>query len=198
MAGDTRARESSPVRLVLAIALGVLCVPVLLDLALSGKRRPFGYAAADTFYYLNIARNIARHGSFSFDGQHATNGFHPLWQLLTGALAFVVELLGSGRQLLPAAILLSLALVTAGIGLLGAAFADEGALTPWFALVPVGVYGLLLAPFWIARLDVIGTSMEGPFPVYGTLWSYANGMESGAVLGAFGLCAYLHRAWHRA
>jgi hypothetical protein len=40
--------------------------------------------------------------------------------------------------------------------------------------------------------------MEGPFPVYGTLWSYVNGMESGAVLGAFGLCAYLHRAWHRA
>ena len=198
MEGDQRARASSSVRLVLAVTLGVLSAPVLVDLAVSGKRRPFGYAAADTFYYLDIARNIGRHASFSFDGQHATNGFHPLWQLLTGALAFVAELVGGGRQLLPAAILLSLALVTVGIGLLGATFAEEGSLTPWFALVPVGIYGLLLAPFWIARLDEIGTSMEGPFPVYGTLWSYVNGMESGAVLCAFGLCAYLRRAWHRA
>ncbi len=202
MHGNPRPRASSSLRLVLATTLGLLCTPVLVDLAVSGKRRPFGYAAADTFYYLVVARNVARHGSFSFDAEHATNGFHPLWQLLTGALAFVTELFGGhGRALLLAAILLSLGLVAAGVALLARAFADDGVLTPWFALVPVGVYGFLLAPFWLARLAVLAdpaTSMEGPFPVYGTLWSYVNGMESGAVLCAFGLCALLHRAWNRA
>ena len=202
MHGDPRPRASSSLRLVLATTLGLVCVPVLADLALSGKRRPFGYAAADTFYYLVVARNIARHGSFSFDAEHATNGFHPLWQLLTGALAFVTELFGGhGRALLLGAILLGLGLVTAGVALLARAFADDGVLSPWFTLLPVGVYGFLLAPFWIARIAVLAaptTSMEGPFPVYGTLWSYVNGMESGAVLCAFGLCALLHRAWNQA
>jgi hypothetical protein len=199
--GDARARASLSLRLVLAITVGLTAAPVLVDLALSGKRRPFGYAAADTFYYLVVARNVARHGSFSFDGRHATNGFHPLWQALMGALTFVGEHLGAGRNTLPAAIILSLMLATSGIALLAAAFADRDALTAWFALTPMGVYGVLLAPFWIARLSVLAspeTSMEGPLPVYGTLWSYVNGMESGAVLCAFGVCACLHRAWNRA
>ena len=198
--GDAQPRTSSLLRSVVATTLGLIAVPVLVDLVISGKRRPFGYAAADTFYYLVVARNVARHGSFSFDGQHATNGFHPLWQALTGALDFLVEHVGRTTHTLPAAIVLSLILVTAGIALLAAAFAEGCSLSVWFALVPVGVYGFLLSPFWIARLSVLSspaTSMEGPFPVYGTLWSYVNGMESGAVLCAFGLCAFLHRAFNR-
>ncbi len=198
--GNARHGASSFFRLVLATTLGLIAVPVLVDLVVSGKRRPFGYAAADTFYYLVVARNVARHGSFSFDGQHATNGFHPLWQVVTGALDFLFEHLSGRVHTLPAAIVLSLVLVAGGIALLAPAIADGRSLSPWFAIVPVGVYGFLLAPFWIARLSVLSspaTSMEGPFPVYGTLWSYVNGMESGAVLCAFGLCAFLHRAYNR-
>jgi hypothetical protein len=33
----------------------------------------------DTFYYLSIARHLARSGMPSFDGLNPTNGFHPLW-----------------------------------------------------------------------------------------------------------------------
>ena len=36
----------------------------------------------DTFYYLTIARRLARSGLPSFDGLAPTNGFHPLWLAL--------------------------------------------------------------------------------------------------------------------
>jgi hypothetical protein len=36
----------------------------------------------DAFYYFQVARNIARGAGPTFDGIHATNGFHPLWMAL--------------------------------------------------------------------------------------------------------------------
>ena len=36
----------------------------------------------DSFYYLEIARNVSLGKGFTFDGLHATNGFQPLFQLL--------------------------------------------------------------------------------------------------------------------
>jgi hypothetical protein len=84
---------------------------------------PFGYVAADAFYYLVVARNVARHGSFSFDGRHPTNGFHPLWQLLTSALDFATEHLGLEQFTLYVAIFASLALIAGGIALLATALA---------------------------------------------------------------------------
>lgn len=36
----------------------------------------------DSFYYLEIARNVAGGNGFTFDGLHATNGFQPLYQFL--------------------------------------------------------------------------------------------------------------------
>jgi hypothetical protein len=185
-------------RVVLGVALALLCAPVLVDLVVLGRSGPFTYVAADTFYYLTVARNIARHGFASFDGQHLTNGFHPLWQFILGALHFVAERLGVARYMVLAAVLGSLILLASGLVLLGRAFTEEGRLTPVFALLPVGVYGLLVAPFWFLRLKALASEgMEGPYPVYGTLWSYANGMESGAVLFCLGSCAYFQQAWAR-
>ena len=40
----------------------------------------------DGYYYFQIARNVARGAGFTFDGIHATNGFHPLWLLLQAPL----------------------------------------------------------------------------------------------------------------
>src|SRR5690606_27542398 len=59
--------------------------------------------------------------------------------------------------------------------------------------LPVGAYGLLASiPWWswkdrLAALDALG---EGGVPLYGTLWSYMNGMESGLVLFFVGLTAW--------
>lgn len=36
----------------------------------------------DAYYYFAIARNIIDGNGASFDGEHVTNGFHPLWQAL--------------------------------------------------------------------------------------------------------------------
>ncbi|HZO08996.1 MAG TPA: hypothetical protein VFC77_06430, partial [Myxococcota bacterium] len=33
----------------------------------------------DAYYYFAIARELARTGRASFDGETLTNGFHPLW-----------------------------------------------------------------------------------------------------------------------
>jgi hypothetical protein len=44
---------------------------------------PFGLTFDDAFYYFGIARNVAHgHGS-TFDGINLTNGYHPLWMLLS-------------------------------------------------------------------------------------------------------------------
>jgi hypothetical protein len=45
----------------------------------------------DAFYYLTIARNLAAGRGFTFDGLHATSGFHPLWL----AVLFAVFRLGA-------------------------------------------------------------------------------------------------------
>jgi hypothetical protein len=39
-------------------------------------------ATDDSFYYLNVARNIMLGRGVTFDGINPTNGFHPLWMLM--------------------------------------------------------------------------------------------------------------------
>ncbi|MDP8224684.1 MAG: glycosyltransferase family 39 protein [Candidatus Lernaella stagnicola] len=88
------------VRLLIAIQPAVSLVPICL--------------ADDTFYYLRIAENIlAGHGA-SFDGVVATNGYHPLWMLVSmAAVALTGEAVAASRVLL-----VLLALIGAGNALL--------------------------------------------------------------------------------
>lgn len=41
----------------------------------------------DSYYYLQPAWNFSRSGVFSFDGEHPTYGFQPLWMILLAVLA---------------------------------------------------------------------------------------------------------------
>jgi hypothetical protein len=41
----------------------------------------------DSYYYLQPAWNFSRTGFFTFDGEHPTYGFQPLWMILLAALA---------------------------------------------------------------------------------------------------------------
>jgi len=50
----------------------------------------------DFFYYAQVARNLAFHGTSSFDGTHLTNGYHPLWLLV---LTFLTKLFDIGGVL---------------------------------------------------------------------------------------------------
>jgi hypothetical protein len=65
----------------------------------------------DTFYYLQIARNVARGSGSSFDGLSVTNGYQLLWQALLEPLAVVFH---SRDSLLVSALILACVLVTAG------------------------------------------------------------------------------------
>lgn len=190
------AQQRSSRRSVIALAVGVLAVPVVGDLLVSGRRRVFSYFAADAFYYLVVARNWALHGVVSFDGHRPTNGFHPLWQVLLTGLYRVTTAAGGGTtavlyvDLFTGVVLVALALV-----LLGRAIAlARGRLTPWFAAVPLGAYALLLLPLWLGygAADALNRDpFEGNLPLYGTLWSYVNGMETPLVLACFGLVVLL-------
>src|SRR3989344_1195583 len=68
-------RENWPIVLVLAI--GVL-------ISFSFALAPFDFVLGnllsdDSFYYFQIARNIAEGSGSTFDSVNLTNGYHPLW-----------------------------------------------------------------------------------------------------------------------
>lgn len=158
----------------------------LLDAKRQGK---FALAAPDTFYYLTVARNIVEHGLVSFDGEHPTNGFHPIWQLLTTMVYGISHLTGAPLDVpIVGLLLLGAAMVAGALWLLARAFcSEEGALPVWWPLMPVGVVGLIegfwfrWGPGWQTR--------------HGTLWTYINGMESAAVLLFYAAMAYAYVRW---
>ena len=178
-------------RLPLATALLGVGLPVVIDLAVSGSRRAFGYLAADAFYYLEVAKNIAERGRVSFDGTRPTNGFHPLWQITESGLWWVCNAIGlSEGHILVVVVLCGLALICVALVLLAEALRRAfGRIPPLFALAPVGLYALLLLPVWVSSglLDRADNELEGSMPLYGTLWSCANGMETPLVVLIYAL-----------
>ncbi len=64
----------------------------------------------DASYYLVIARHVARGDGATFDGRHATGGYHPLWML---ALVPLAALADAPRALLLGAVALQVLLVVA-------------------------------------------------------------------------------------
>ncbi|MBN1164435.1 MAG: glycosyltransferase family 39 protein [Candidatus Krumholzibacteriota bacterium] len=49
------------------------------------------YIGDDAFFYLVIARNFSRGIISSFDGLHYTNGYHPLWMVLSAGIARLIS-----------------------------------------------------------------------------------------------------------
>lgn len=69
-----------------AIALRIYIVTLDMNILLDQ-----GLVQDDAFYYYVIANNLLAHGVPSFDGINATNGFHPLWQLICLPVFSVLE-----------------------------------------------------------------------------------------------------------
>jgi hypothetical protein len=178
----------------IAVTTTLLVVaPALVDLLSSIRTAPFHWMAVDTYYYLTIGRNLARTGKFSYDGAHTTNGFHPLWQAFIGLTELVREKAGLGDIGLFLAVLGSVIAVGGATWLLGVTLLRARRLTPGFVLLPVGVYSVLVLPLWIFGLGLIEKARlpHWRLPVFGTLWSYMNGMESGLCLLLFALSLFL-------
>lgn len=175
-----------------AISALLFSVPALVDLMGDPVRAPFRWLAADTFYYLTLSRNIARHGRFAYDGEHASNGFQPAWQVWGGLLELLRERLSLG-QVAPLLLVLSgVAALAASIWLLGITLLKARRLSLAFLGLPVGLYAVMVLPAWMVGLRAIVAHglWAWLMPVFGSLWSYANGMESALVILCFALALY--------
>ncbi len=159
---------------ILSLTLATYLVPMLLDLVLNPWQRVFNYFAADTFYYLTVARNFGQSGVFSFDQLLPTNGFHPLWQVITGLVFAVGQWAGwSEAAMLVVVLLVSMGCVGLAFGLIGRALVYSRQRLPVFLVaLPVGLYAVLLAP------------IESRF---GSAWNYTNAMESPVVLLSYAM-----------
>jgi hypothetical protein len=179
-------RGSAARRWTIALALAVLVLPVVADLA-GDLRRVFGYLAPDVFYYLTVARSQHEIGLLSFDGEYRTNGYHPLWQWLLCPVYALLDMLGALEVILPVLVLASAVLIAGALVLLGRALTrTDGGLSPLFPVLVPGVAALISTPLYQPSAD------RGPFqdpaaarPIFTTLWSYANGMETPLLLLAF-------------
>jgi hypothetical protein len=184
-------------QVVIASAVTLLVVPIVADVIASGPARLFGYVASDTFYYLVVARHIGA-GVVAFDGSHPSNGFHPLWQALVSIPYLLGLFNGPAIAELAFTLVLSLLCLSAAVLVLGLALRrDDGSLNPLFAALPVGAYALIISPAWLTLSPQMLREQnpgEGSEPLFGTLWSYVNGMESPLVLLAFALLFWAWRA----
>ncbi|MCA9513240.1 MAG: hypothetical protein KC560_21190, partial [Myxococcales bacterium] len=136
--------------------------PPLLVYARADLAGAFRMLAADSFYYLAIADRSRAFPGFTFDGERATNGFHPLWEW---ALALATSAFDLTRaQQIDLAFLASVALVSLGAAAFAAAFAlATGRAALAVVAVAPGLYALVVPAF---------------NPHYGSIWSFANGMET--------------------
>lgn len=71
--GD-HARSAAP-----GLVLGVGLLVRVLFLAGAGEHAVVAVVPDDAYYYFKVARNIVAGQGATFDGIHATNGYHPLW-----------------------------------------------------------------------------------------------------------------------
>ena len=163
---------------ILALTVGLFAWPIVPGLLVDGPKHAFKYLAGDSLYYFAVARNVALTGRFTYDLEHPTNGFHPLWQLWVVVLYKVCAWLSVPDTIFPVVVLLSsVAFIAIAIWVLGKCFiAAHGRLPCIFAFLPVGIYALTKVPLQ---------------PIYGTLWSYADGMESSFVILSYTLLLYI-------
>ena len=135
---------------------------------------PFSLTFDDAFYYFGIARNVAHgHGS-TFDGIDPTNGYHPLWMLLS------VPVYALGGDGTPAVrVLLVVQVLCYGAALALVAWIAARAIDGWPRLAAKRP-DAAKASVWctaIVALALVVVSAD-PFVVK----VFVNGMESGVVV----------------
>jgi hypothetical protein len=155
------------------ISVGTFCLYAPVTMGVAGIFEMF---APDTCYYLAIAKRSSL-WFFTFDGEHPTTGFHPLWQWLLVLLFKAFSPDSALAVWIP--FLISVILVCIGYLLITLAVARQLEHQFMACFMIPGVYYLLTQ--WID-------------PRSGAPWSFANGMESPLSVFLFGLLLY--RLWN--
>lgn len=159
--------------IVLAVYAILLALPVLWF-------APY-FLSDDMFFYSQIAHNFVAGRGFSFDGYVQTNGFQPLWQGLTIALAFLI---GNDKLLLVHAMgVLSIILGLVSVWLYWkltkalelSIYVLGGSLIASFLLTTIiGGEGQLFAALFLTALLLVSAT-DG--------WSMGRGLAFGLVTG---------------
>jgi hypothetical protein len=105
-AAAQRLVAAAVVAVVAAVYVAELARILVADRAWLVQRMP-----DDAFYYMEIGQRVAHGHGATFDGVTATNGFHPLWQLVVAGLARVT---GGGDALMRSTLVTGLLLGLAG------------------------------------------------------------------------------------
>ncbi len=118
----------------------------------------------DAFYYLTIARHIARGDGVTFDGLQPTDGFQPLWMAILAVLAWCVPWHGArairtvlcvhGALTVCTAVIADRLLRSVGVGSSGRVIA-EAILVPLLAAMDIGMESALWTCCTVAMLDAI-------------------------------------------
>lgn len=149
----------------------------LLSLSLERTRAIFKYFADDSFYYLDVAVRSVNRPFYTFDGQFATNGFHPLWQYFLTWSFQVLNLPNNQTNQLLFVFLVSILLSSFGAAL--------------FSLVilkvtnspALAILGVVPGAFYLL--------FGGIDRHYWTIWSFDNGMESPLSIFYFSILSWL-------
>lgn len=102
----------------------------------------------DTYYYLQVAKNVARLGWATFDGIHATNGVQFLWAAVVSGLAMVFD----DRMALVRAVLLCSVVLNLATGLI---------LRRFGTVIHSGALGEVAAVLWGVLMLWSGTMLTG-------------------------------------
>lgn len=164
-----------------ALLVGLVWLPIILRWGVL----PHALTFDDAWYYFQIGRNIADGAGSTLDGLHTTNGYHPLWMLLTAAVYGIgFDDLAAVRAIL----VVQLALWVTALWVLGSTVATAVAGWPQLRGRDDAEAGgrrgtVVLAGLWF----LVGAN---PY----VLKLFVNGMETGlaALLGAVLLAMSAH------
>jgi hypothetical protein len=142
-----------------AISLWLL-IPPLFGTYKADTSAIFHFFLQDTFYYLSVAANSTT-GFYTFDGQTATTGFHPLWQVY---LTKLFELAPRDQRFqIHLVFWVSVLATLFGYVLAGLAV---------YNVTKSKLLGILIVPGFFNLLFLF------VFQFAGSPWSFMNGMES--------------------
>lgn len=164
----------------LLIALGFATVVYLVVLVAWGPA-PFAFSFDDAFYYFTIGRNWAAGHVSTFDQLDRTNGYHPLWQLIS-TVPYLVGL--DGLAAVRFLLVLQLALWAGAMALVARIIA--GAIDGWSRLearpdvrrfcdaVVVVAYLAVIANPYLFKMTVNGLESGLVVPVGAALLAFAT------------------------